>query len=203
MEGIRAGKSGHGSKYDFNPGTPGHPELSYGPFQLNRLSGLGVEFEKETADIRKRIGLGNLTDPRTIQLQAYWVANYLKTHNTSPWMGFHGRRDADPRWGEAGYDPRKVPGYVAAAGIKPIAAITGTGDPSKHSNGLSDPINPSFLPNWNKVSKEGPFAPGPVSMNNMSHFQQDKKLALTIHNPAGANYAVSAGMLGSGSGSYT
>jgi hypothetical protein len=43
---------------------------------------------------------------------------------------------------------------------------------------------------------------GPVSMNNMSHFQQDKKLALTIHNPAGANYAVAGGQLGSGSGNY-
>jgi hypothetical protein len=42
----------------------------------------------------------------------------------------------------------------------------------------------------------------PQSMNNMSHFQQDKKLALHINNHAGANYAVSAGMLGSGSGNY-
>jgi hypothetical protein len=40
------------------------------------------------------------------------------------------------------------------------------------------------------------------SMNNMSHFQQDKKLAMHINNAAGANYVVSSGMLGSGSGSY-
>jgi hypothetical protein len=45
-------------------------------------------------------------------------------------------------------------------------------------------------------------ANGPQSMNNMSHFQQDKKLALRIDNPAGANYVVSAGMLGSGHGNY-
>jgi hypothetical protein len=44
---------------------------------------------------------------------------------------------------------------------------------------------------------------GPVSMSNMSHFQQDKKLALRIDNPAGANYAVSSGMLGSANGNYS
>jgi hypothetical protein len=45
-------------------------------------------------------------------------------------------------------------------------------------------------------------ATGPQSMNNMSHFQQDKKLALRIDNHAGANYVVSSGMLGSGSGNF-
>jgi hypothetical protein len=43
---------------------------------------------------------------------------------------------------------------------------------------------------------------GAQSMNNMSHFQQDKKLALRIDNPAGANYVVFSGMLGSGSGNF-
>jgi hypothetical protein len=41
-----------------------------------------------------------------------------------------------------------------------------------------------------------------MSMNNMSHFQQDKRLALKIDNAAGANYVVSGGMLGGGSGNY-
>ena len=39
-------------------------------------------------------------------------------------------------------------------------------------------------------------------MNDMSNFQRDKKLAMTIHNAAGANYAVHGAMLGSGSGNY-
>lgn len=46
-------------------------------------------------------------------------------------------------------------------------------------------------------------ASGPVSMNNMSNFQGNTKTAhITIHNPAGANYAVAGGMLGAGQGSY-
>jgi hypothetical protein len=102
-------------------------ESSYGPFQLNRRRGLGVEFEKDTAAIRARLGLGNLTDPRTIPLQAYWVANYLKSHGTGAWMGFHGLRNADPRWGESGYDASKIPGYKEVTGKDPPPAPTGAG----------------------------------------------------------------------------
>jgi hypothetical protein len=122
MEGIRAGESGHGRKYDYNPGTAGYPEESYGPFQLNRLSGLGVQFEKETAAERARLGLGDLRDPKTIALQADWVAKYIKrTGNLSPWMGYHGPRDADPHWGDAGYNPTPaVP--VAPAAAAPVAS---------------------------------------------------------------------------------
>ena len=96
MEGIRAGESGHGSKYDIKDDAL---ESSWGPFQLNRKRGLGVEFEKDTGlDVR---------DPTTIAAQTRWVAEYLKTHHgdTSPWKGFHGPRNADPKWGESGYKP--------------------------------------------------------------------------------------------------
>ena len=95
MEGIRAGESGHGSKYDKKDDAV---ESSWGPFQLNRRRGLGVQFEKETGlDVR---------DPRTIPAQANWVARYLsKGGSLRAWMGYHGPRDADPRWGDSGYRP--------------------------------------------------------------------------------------------------
>jgi hypothetical protein len=64
MEGIRAGESGHGRNYDRNVSAI---EESYGPFQLNRRPGaMGWLFERDTAAERKRLGLGDLTDPRTI-----------------------------------------------------------------------------------------------------------------------------------------
>ena len=164
MEGIRAGESGHGGRYDFNPGTPGHPELSYGPFQFNRRAGFGVQFEKDTAEERKRLGLGDLTDPRTMRLQARYLAEYLaRGGSTAPWMGFHGRRGADPKWGESGYDE--------------------SADPYKHSDVAK------------KLDK--------TSMNNMNHFQgNNKSYAISIHNPAGASYQVSGGMLGASYGNY-
>jgi hypothetical protein len=96
MEGIRAGESSHGSNYDKKDDAL---ESSSGPFQLNRRRGLGVQFEKETGlDVR---------NPNTIAAQARWVANYLKTHSTGAWMGYHGPRNADPRWGDSGYVPSK------------------------------------------------------------------------------------------------
>ena len=107
MEGIRAGESGHGGRYDVN-NNPSTGDLSYGPFQLNKLhpGDLGSIFERETADERKRLGFGGFEDPRTIPMQARFVAQYIKrTGSVSPWAGFHGLREADPRWGDAGYVP--------------------------------------------------------------------------------------------------
>lgn len=112
MHGIRAGESGHRhnrgnprAAYDHNPGNAGVPEDSWGPFQLNRLRGLGQTFQRET-------GL-DLSDPRTIPAQTRWVARYIaaqrrRNPNYSPyptWQGFHGLRNADPRWGDSGYVP--------------------------------------------------------------------------------------------------
>jgi hypothetical protein len=65
---------------------------------------------------------------------------------------------------------------------------------------LTGPGRHSAVSGTDRGLKEGPT--GPQSMNNMSHFQQDKKLGLTINNPAGANFAVSGGMLGNQSGNY-
>jgi hypothetical protein len=95
MEGIRAGESGHRSTYDK---VDDWRESSWGPFQLNRRRGLGVQFEKETGlDVR---------DPKTIPDQARWVAKHIASgKGTADWMGFHGRRKADPRWGDSGYNP--------------------------------------------------------------------------------------------------
>jgi hypothetical protein len=117
MEGIRAGESNRNSRYDVKNDAM---ESSWGPFQLNRRSGMGVRFERETADERKRLGLGDLRDPRTIPMQADWVAKYIaRTHDMSPWMGYRGPRDADPRWGDSGYIPGA--GAAAAASLSTIA----------------------------------------------------------------------------------
>jgi N-acetylmuramoyl-L-alanine amidase len=106
MEGIRAGESLHTNYYDKKDDTK---ESSWGPFQLNRRRGLGVQFEKDTGlDVR---------DPSTIPAQAEWVAKYLATgHGTGAWMGFHGRRKADPRWGDSGYNPGAVSKPIARGG---------------------------------------------------------------------------------------
>jgi hypothetical protein len=111
MEGIRAGESGHSNRYDKNDSAI---ESSWGPFQLNRMRGLGVDFERDTAAERARLGLGDLRDPRTIPLQSDWVANYIKQHGTNgQWMGYRGPRDADARWGDSGYNP---PGQTPTGG---------------------------------------------------------------------------------------
>lgn len=104
MEGIRAGESGHGSNYDKKDDAI---ESSWGPFQLNRRRGLGVEFERDTGlDVR---------DPSTIPAQAAWVARYIKRHGgtNGQWMGYHGPRDADPSWGNSGY--MRAPPAAASA----------------------------------------------------------------------------------------
>ena len=133
MEGIRAGESAHAAKYDIKDDAL---ESSWGPFQLNRRRGLGVQFERET-------GL-DLRDPKTIPAQARWVAEYLKKTggNTSPWVGFHGPRDADPRWGDSGYIP--------AAPVSPASAtetrknISDLAAPGTTALGSPDQLNKGF-----------------------------------------------------------
>lgn len=98
MEGIRAGESGHGSKYDSN--TQGR-DNSWGWAQLNLMGGgLGAQYERETGH--------NVKDPRYLPAYTRWVAKYINEHNgpNGQWMGFHGTAHADPRWGDAGYDPK-------------------------------------------------------------------------------------------------
>jgi hypothetical protein len=104
MEGIRAGESGHGSHYDIGDLNNGP---AYGPFQLNVGRGrLGDKFQRAT-------GL-SLRNPSTIAAQADWVAGYIamrkrQNPNYNPgreWFGFHGLRNANPRWGDSGYSPR-------------------------------------------------------------------------------------------------
>jgi hypothetical protein len=118
MEGIRAGESGHKSTYD---SVDNARESSWGPFQLNRHGGLGNQFEKDTGlDVR---------DPSTIPAQTEWVAKYLPTgHGTGPWMGFHGRRKADPRWGDSGYIPSKAGGGAPVS----LPFLTGGGGAAGH-----------------------------------------------------------------------
>ena len=111
MEGIRAGESGHGSRYDKKDDSM---ESSWGPFQLNRRRGLGQDFERDTGlDVR---------NPSTIAAQARWVANYIKKHHGTnrQWMGYHGLRNADPRWGNSGYVPGRS-GIAARAAGGPVS----------------------------------------------------------------------------------
>lgn len=113
MQKIRWGESGHGSNYDINRGTPGKPEESYGPFQLNRHGGLGVQFEAQTGK--------DLSDPATIPEQTRFVANYLaKTGDTSPWAGWktHPGYPSEKQiasWGDAGYRPTGKSGPTTQA----------------------------------------------------------------------------------------
>jgi tail lysozyme len=73
-----------------------------------------------------------------------------------------------------GYNPRSgrdnftlgTPVEAVLAAIRKTAApaLAGASDPPVapgRLRGKSDPINPSFGPNWHKVSTEGPFAPYP------------------------------------------
>jgi hypothetical protein len=116
MHGIRAGESLHTSHYDVKNDAL---ESSYGPFQLNRRRGLGVDFEKETGlDVR---------NPATIAAQARWVANYIRKHRgtNGQWMGYHGPRNADPRWGESGYHPSKEQATKSGEQHPPKSASSG------------------------------------------------------------------------------
>ena len=105
MHGIRAGESGKRQNRN-NPDAAYDRkddalESSWGPFQLNRRRGLGVQFERETGlDVRDR---------RTIPDQVRWVARGLAKNGRRwlrNWMGYHGDRNADPRWGDSGYVPQ-------------------------------------------------------------------------------------------------
>jgi hypothetical protein len=120
MMGSYAGESSH---------VPGHydtnlnGEESYGPFQLNRRGGLGVDFERDT-------GL-SLKDPSTIPAQAAWVAKHLREHpsDISKFHGYadRGRAMVESGWGSgAGAGAGTPGGHVAASG--PAGHIGGTLD---------------------------------------------------------------------------
>ena len=135
MEGIRAGESGHQANYDINNDAQ---ESSWGPFQLNRRRGLGVQFERETGlDVR---------DPKTIPAQARWVAEYLKKTggDTSSWMGFHGPRDADPRWGDSGYIPSPPPPPPPSSAGGKRKSISDLATPGAAALGSPDQLNKGF-----------------------------------------------------------
>jgi hypothetical protein len=131
MQGIRAGESGHGSRYDKKDDRV---ESSWGPFQLNRRGGLGAEFEKDT-------GL-SVRDPSTIAAQARWVAGYIRKNGIGivgrKWMGYRGPRDANPNWGDSGYAPS------AAAGVHDVPGA---------ARGAHSPM--PYPSNWNPIMRRG------------------------------------------------
>ena len=102
MYGIVKGESLRGDRYDTNITKK---EESYGPFQLNRMGGLGAVFEKET-------GL-DLADPKTIPAQTRWVAEYLAQNPNmnvgKTWYGYKGDSEWGDKWGNAGLTPPSVP----------------------------------------------------------------------------------------------
>jgi hypothetical protein len=94
MYGIIAGESAHTNRYDSN--TRG--ESSWSMFQLNRAGGLGNRFERDT-------GL-SVMNPANIPAIADWTAHHIaRTHDLSPWRGYHGTRNWNPNWGGMGYSP--------------------------------------------------------------------------------------------------
>ncbi len=96
MYGIVAGESQHGNHYDIGDGGKSH-----GPFQMYLGGGLGNVAARAGIDVRK---------PSSIPATADWVARYIaRTHDMSPWHGFHGKRDWNPRWGNMGYSPGPPP----------------------------------------------------------------------------------------------
>ncbi|MCJ2023669.1 hypothetical protein [Methylobacterium sp. J-067] len=141
MHGIRRGESGHRNNYDV---VDNARESSWGPFQLNRRRGLGVQFEKETGlDVR---------DPRTIPAQVRWVAEGLKKNGRrwlSNWMGYRGDADADPRWGNSGYRPVHTP--------PPVPAPTSLRTPGNFDPNHIDPAN---------LMQPAPSAASPTTNNN-------------------------------------
>jgi hypothetical protein len=99
MQGIRAGESAHGAKYDWNPRDPAGG--AFGPWQMVGGGRMGTQFQRATGrDYR---------DPRTIPDQAAYVARWIHEHPYAnyhrTWFGYKGRMKGDPRWGESGYHP--------------------------------------------------------------------------------------------------
>ncbi|MCJ2023383.1 hypothetical protein [Methylobacterium sp. J-067] len=176
MHGIRAGESGHrqnrnnpAAAYDHNPGTPGRPESSWGPFQLNRLRGLGQQFERETGlDVR---------DHRTIAAQARWVAEFIakqtrRNPNYSPfptWQGFHGRRESDPRWGDSGYVPTAPQQNAEGAGNVSLRTPSAPADENGNfPNGAPRALKPQSMADDPRVSGQvvGRGGPGGARMGD-------------------------------------
>jgi len=59
-------------------------------------------------------------DPRTIALQAEWVANYIANKGPGAlrhWTGYRGPVNPNPRWGDSGYDPEALPEARRRAGL--------------------------------------------------------------------------------------
>jgi hypothetical protein len=206
MEGIRAGESGHGSKYDIKDDAL---ESSWGPFQLNRRRGLGVQFEKDTGlDVR---------DPKTIPEQAAWVAKYIATgHGTKDWMGFHGRRKADPRWGDAGYIAEAKKLIADAAPHRPMspeeaADAARAANAVKKASGWEGAVGTPnagvriYDPTTGQQIYPSPTEQGPggkQSMNDMRLYQMEKGLFVHVNNPAGATVTMQSAMLGAVKGSF-
>jgi TP901 family phage tail tape measure protein len=129
MFGIHAGESLHGSRYDVKHDAM---ESSWGPFQLNRRGGLGNQFERDTGlDVR---------DPRTIPRQVDWVARFIgRGGRLSHWRGYHGNRDWNPSWGNAGLRPvhPTLTGAPPAPAAPPAAAPAAPGKQSRLHRGVT------------------------------------------------------------------
>lgn len=96
LYGIIAGESAHGDQFDV-----GDNGTSFSPFQLH-YGGLANEFERDTGFSAR--------DPRNSAAIARWVAKYIaRTGNLTPWHGYHGNRDWNPRWGSMGYQSDPPP----------------------------------------------------------------------------------------------
>jgi hypothetical protein len=153
MQGIRAGESGHGSKYDYNPRDPSGG--AWGPFQMVGGGRMGTQFEKAHPGM-------SIRDPSTIPTQAAYVAKWIHEHPHanihSTWFGYKGEMKGDPRWGESGYRPTGEP--IGTAGSSSAHHT----DNSDHS--ISHPVT------INVTGFDDPKAAGKMIASSLDDTQQ-------------------------------
>ena len=153
MQGIRAGESGHGSKYDYNPNDPSGG--AWGPFQMVGGGRMGTQFEKAHPGM-------SIRDPSTIPAQTAYVAKWIHEHPHanihSTWFGYRGQMKGDPRWGESGYRPTGEP--IGTAG----SSTAHHTDNSDHS--ISHPVT------INVTGFDDPKAAGKMIASSLDDTQQ-------------------------------
>jgi hypothetical protein len=132
---------------------------------------------------------------------AYQAFLYKKIHGHGPVAAPGGS------WHEKGFavdlTTKGLGWYIKHApefGVYPGSNFGDPGHFQDHQGRAAD--WPAYTPHW--VPRPGKKDDnGKVSMNDMRHFQgNNRQYAIRIDNPAGANYAVSGGMLGASLGNF-
>jgi hypothetical protein len=163
------------------------------PINQDRVNWFGAQKDFRAAtgkDLMTEIKAGHIEEITRV-LGGTWHG--LNRSSGAQWQTLFGRK------------LREEAAAIAGAAVPKLPAGLGVDAPHRSEfSGKSDPINPSFIPAWESGKyREGVFASKHQSMNDMSHFQGvNRQQTIRIDNQAGANYAVSGGMLGSGHGNF-